>query len=131
MADTDPPHKVNNRKAPAHRDVDAPDPRAFEQQITDGRLQHAREHGGNRNNDDPEDRGMPGEHYAGNAVRHGTEVLAGADDRRPYTFRWQCIRIIVKRHAYAFSPDSSSGFGLRTAPIYVVRGRVFKSASNA
>src|SRR5437660_8941042 len=60
VANTDPPHKVDDGEAPADGNIDAPDAGAPHQQVADGRLQNAKEHGGHRNNGDPENRRMPG-----------------------------------------------------------------------
>src|SRR5581483_5355723 len=93
VANTDPPHKIDDGKAPSDRDIDAPDTNAFEQQITDGSVEHAEDRSTKSNNQDPKDRRVLGKHNAGDAVRDRAEGLAGADDRRPYAFRWQNVNL--------------------------------------
>ena len=54
MANADPPHKVDNRKTPGDRDIDAPYSRPQKQQIPDRHAKHEQHQKGNRESNQPE-----------------------------------------------------------------------------
>src|SRR6185312_2086047 len=76
MADTDPPHKIDDGEAPSDGDGDAPDSHALDQQIANGSLQHAEKRQGKSYDQYPENRGVLGEHNPSKAVRYGAKGLA-------------------------------------------------------
>src|SRR5207342_1626548 len=61
VADADPPDEVDDREAPADRDVDAPDPRALDQQPGHGHAQPAHDHEADGDDDEPGQRRVAAE----------------------------------------------------------------------
>ena len=55
VADADPPDEVDDREAPADRDVDAPDPGALQQQPGDRHPEHPHDEEAERDDDEPGD----------------------------------------------------------------------------
>jgi hypothetical protein len=87
VANSDPPNEVNDCESPADRNVDAPNPNAFAEQVRNGCIQHPEQSHAKRNNQEPEHRRVLLQHHAANAVRNRAQRLAGADNRRPYSLR--------------------------------------------
>src|SRR5438309_1994380 len=81
MADTDPPHEVDDREAPADRYVDAPNARAFDHQVPDGKKHHHRQHERDAEANEPTGRGRPLQHDGADLVGHGPEGVTGFDHR--------------------------------------------------
>ncbi len=82
VADADPPHEVDDGEAPGHRDVDAPDADALEQQIADGVEQHHHEREGDGEADPPAARRPPRQRDGADLVRDRAEGVARPDDGR-------------------------------------------------
>src|SRR5579871_235392 len=83
MANADPPHEVDDRKAPADRNVDAPDADALEEQVGQGEQQHHRHQEADPKADEPSCRGRPRQYDRADFVGDRAEREAGFDDRSP------------------------------------------------
>src|SRR5215510_6072352 len=118
MADTDPPDKVDDGKAPACGNIDAPDSRASEEQVTDSGIEDAEQHRRHAENHEPENGCVFLQDDAANTIGHRAKVVTRTQQGRPYTLWRQYIDFLKLGHqSWAFSPDLRSGFGLRTAAI--------------
>src|SRR5262249_35708805 len=118
VADTNPPHKVDNGKAPTGGYVDAPNSGASEKQIAEGGIEYAEQHYRHSKNHEPEDRSVLLQHNATDPVSDRAHVVAGPEQGRSYTLWRHNVDLFDLGHQFSFfSPDSSSGFGLRTAAI--------------
>jgi hypothetical protein len=116
MANTDPPNEVDNGKAPSNGDIDAPNAGALEQQVADGGIENADQHGGHGKNHDPENRRVLLQHDPANAVTDRAQIMARAEQGRPHSFWRHYVEFFKFRHQLpAFSP--SSGLGLVTEAI--------------
>src|SRR5258708_31112792 len=82
VADSDPPDEVNDRKAPCNRNLNAPDPHAHSEEVRDGikEQHHERERSGEAQNPPP--RRTADQNNRADLIRHGSEVVSVADDRR-------------------------------------------------
>src|ERR1700675_1356456 len=90
MADTDPPHEVHDREAPADGDVDAPNASSFDKQVAEREQQHHGHQEAGSEADNPPERGRPCQHDGADLVGNRAERVAGLDDGRPlvrYFFR--------------------------------------------
>src|SRR6267142_221342 len=120
VTNTDPPHEIDDRKTPADGDVDAPDADALDDEPADGDGHQAHKAEGNRKSDKPAERRWAGQYNRADLVRDRPVGIPRSDYRgQPADFR-RIERWLPGAHA-----DSNSGFGLRTAARYVVRGRAF------
>ena len=81
VADADPPDEVDDREAPADRDVDAPDPRALDQQPGHGHAQHAHDHEADGHDDEPGQRRVAAEDDVADLVADRGERMARLDER--------------------------------------------------
>src|SRR5205814_1214686 len=61
VANTDPPHEIDDREAPADGDVDAPDTRAFDDQPADGNGHHPHDTEGDQKSNIPAEGGWAGQ----------------------------------------------------------------------
>src|SRR5579862_430149 len=118
VTDSNPPDKVDDGEAPAHRFVDTPDADAREEKIGHRPEKHHQQAEGHGQSHKPEQR---------RAARQDdrTDLVGDRRERVPRLDDWR-LRVL-EAHAW---PRSISGLGLRSAARYVVRGRVFKSVSN-
>src|SRR5215470_14213641 len=119
MANTDPPHKVDDGEAPAGGDIDAPNTCAPEKQVADGGVQDAEQHGRHAEDHEPENRRMLLQHNATDAVGDSTHIMTGPEQRRSHAYWRYGFELFNLGHE--FQAFSNSGFGFRTAAIYVVR----------
>ena len=82
VADADPPDEVDDREPPADRDVDAPDPGAFEEQPGDRHQQHHRQHEADEEAEEPAVRMAPRQDDRGDLLGDRAERVSRRDDRR-------------------------------------------------
>ncbi len=82
VADTDPPHEVDDGESPADGDGDAPDARALDEQVADGVQHHHGQQEDDAEAEEPSVRGGTGQHDGADLVRDRGEGVAGLDDRR-------------------------------------------------
>src|SRR5580704_9763660 len=122
MADTDPPDKVDDGETPADGDVDAPDADALHDQPADGDVHHAKDAERQQEADVPPNRSRAGKNDCADFVCDGAVGMPRSEHRREAANLRRIEWRLAGAHAF-----SSSGFGLRTAARYVVRGRVFSS----
>src|SRR5271170_8080325 len=122
VADTDPPDEVDDRKAPADGNVDAPDADALHDQVADGDVQHAKNAEGKKETRVPAERSGPRQNDRADFVGDRGIGMPRAQNRRQAADFWRIDWRLAGAHAF-----STSGFVLRTAARYVVRGRVFSS----
>ena len=87
VADTDPPHEVDNGEAPADRDGVSPDPDALQKQVADGVEHHHREHEGDAEAEEPAVRRGTGQHDGADFFRDRGEGVARLDDRSSFDLR--------------------------------------------
>ena len=132
VADADPPDEVDDGEAPGDRDVDAPDADAREQQVGDRRTAAASTSSERDRRSRATSRAACGAVSTIELILSVTERVGvpGRDDRRAAVAGVVGVGGSV-RSAIAQRSSRSSGFGLRKAARYVVRGRVFSSASSA
>src|SRR6266851_4414816 len=83
MADTDPPHEVDDREAPADGDIDAPNASSFNKQVAEREQQHHRHEEASSEADDPPERGRPRKHDGADLVGNRAERIPRLDDGRP------------------------------------------------
>src|ERR1700693_4208031 len=83
MPDTDPPHEVDDREAPADGDVDAPNACAFDKQVAEREQQHHRHEEAGSEADDPAERGRTRQHDGADLVGNRAERIPRLDDGRP------------------------------------------------
>src|SRR3954452_21136960 len=105
MSNTDPPHEVDDRKAPSDRDGDTPDTDALNEQISEGKEQHHRHHEGDAEADEPSIGRRTREHDGADFFGDRTEGMAGLDDRGAFNFG---RRFVLLWHAAAQLLASSS-----------------------
>src|SRR5579872_333948 len=122
VADTDPPHEIDDGEAPADGNVDAPDTHALQDQVADGDVHHAKNAECNQKADVPAKRSGPRQNYSADLVRDRAIRMPRTKYRRQAADLGRIDWRIAGAHAF-----SNSGFGLRTAARYVVRGRVLSS----
>src|SRR5271169_3684928 len=122
VADTDPPDKVDNREAPADGYVDAPDANALHDQVADGDIHYAKNAERNQEADVPAERRPARKNDRADFIRYGSISMPRSEHGREPADFWRIEWRLPGAHAF-----SNSGFGLRTAARYVVRGRVFSS----
>ncbi len=84
MADADPPDEVDDCESPPDGDVDAPDARAFQEQVTERVQQHHRDHEAGTEADHPSHGRRAGQHDCADLVGHGGKRVPGFDDRSPF-----------------------------------------------
>ena len=75
VADTDPPHEVDDGEAPGHRDVDAPDADAHQKQVGDRRHQQRHQAHADGQAAQPAQADGPLQHGIGDRVGHDAEGL--------------------------------------------------------
>ena len=119
VADTDPPDEVDDRKAPADRDVDAPDARALEEQVREREAQHRQAHQADEKAEEPAERVTPRQDDRRDFLGNAGERVPWRDDRR---------RSVSWFRIHQCSVSRISGLGFLSAARYVVRGRVFSSS---
>src|SRR5262249_28037878 len=109
VADTDPPDEIDDRKAPANGNVDAPDADALDDEPGDSNGQQHHDGEGEAKAGEPAHRNRTREDDRGNFVGDRGVAVPRFDHRRkPADFR----RVVGTRATHALS---ISGFGLRTA----------------
>src|SRR6267142_1912601 len=122
MPDTDPPDEIHDGEAPSDGDVNSPDASALGDEPAERNGQHADNAEGDRKADKPAQGNRARQNDGADLVRDRAVGMPRPKHRREApNFRrieWR----LPGAHAF-----SSSGFGLRTAARYVVRGRVFSS----
>ena len=132
MTDPHPPDKVGDGIAPGDGDVDAQHANAAIEQPGGRDDKEAGAYQRHRECEIPEERSFAGEHQRGDLVGDRAECFAGCDDgERRAGLRLSpglSLPLFYGGHVCSFS---RSGLGLRNSARYVVRGRVFNSASNA
>ena len=128
VADADPPHEVDNREAPADRNVDAPYARAHEQQVGDGDHEHVDERERDAEAEPPSERRPARQDDRADLVGDGREGMARRDDRRTRPRRRRRVRFLRRRSGLR---HLSSGLSSVMAARYVVLGLVFSSCSRA
>src|SRR6202011_755258 len=122
VADTDPPHEIDDGEAPTDGNVDGPDSDAFNDQPADGDGQHAQHGKCDCEACEPTQSCGTGQNRGADLLGYGLIGMTGSED-------WNLRRIDGRlRDAHTFSvEDDKSGFGLRTAARWVVRGRALSS----
>src|SRR5215469_9316793 len=93
MADSDPPHEVDDREAPADRDVDTPDPGAFYKQVSEREQQHHGDQEGHAEAHEPSCRGRARQDDGADLVGNRAEGMSRLDDRR-WRVRGDFFRVI-------------------------------------
>src|SRR5712692_4380385 len=83
MPDTDPPHEVDDREAPADGDVDAPDASSFDKQVAEREQQHHGHEEAGSETDDPPERRRTCQHDGADLVGNRAERIPRLDDGRP------------------------------------------------
>src|SRR3954469_7896283 len=147
MADTDPPHEVDDGESPADGNVDPPNTNALEEEqraCQQQQLQHAE---GDGDAAQPPERRPASQHDRRDLVGDRAKAVARLDDRRsldrdqlvyPSLVEFVIDRASGGHDCFCSTAllasvrlvSTSAGFGFVTVAKYVVRGRVFKSASN-
>src|ERR1700732_3571430 len=82
MPDTDPPHEVDDREAPADGDVDAPNARAFYKQVAEREQQHHGHEEAGSEADDPPERSRTRQHDGADLVGNRAERITRLDNGR-------------------------------------------------
>src|SRR5580765_2894384 len=122
MPDTDPPNEIDDREAPADRNVYAPDANTLGNEVGNGDHQHHHDRETQCESSQPALRSRSREDDRADLVRDRSVGVPrsknGSEPRNLGRIDWR----LAGAHAF-----SSSGFGLRTAARYVVRGRVLSS----
>ncbi len=132
MTDSDPPDEVRDRKAPSHRNLDTPNADAFAHQVSDRNPEDQEQDRSHSKYDPPEKRGLAVQNNIADLRANRLECLAGSDNRLVVIGIGlpRCMPLpLFDGHADALS--LSWGFGFFSSAKYVVRGRVFSSASSA
>jgi hypothetical protein len=102
VADSDPPHEVDDGEAPADGDGHAPDADAFQEQVADGVEHHHRHQKGDAEADEPSVRRGTGEHDRADLLRDRAEGVAGLD-HRSLILRPLCLAVTLFR-GYCSAP---------------------------
>src|SRR4030088_3518823 len=110
MTNAYPPHEIDDGKAPADGDVDAPDADALDDEPADGDGQHAHEAEGNQKPDIPAERRWTRQNDRTDLVCDRPVGIPRPDHRGQPANLGRIERRLPGAHA-----DSNSGFGLRTA----------------
>ena len=84
MADSDPPHEVDDGEAPADRNGYAPDADALEEQVSDGKQHHHRQQEADAEANEPPIRGRTGQHDGADFFRDRAEGVARLYDRSAF-----------------------------------------------
>src|SRR4051812_13216601 len=82
MADTDPPDKIDDGKAPRDRHIDAPDTDAAHEQVGDRNHQHHREKKSDGEAGQPTPTGALGQDNGADFLRDRGKGMAWCDERR-------------------------------------------------
>ena len=75
VADTDPPHEVDDGEAPRHRNLDTPNADAHQEQVSDGRHQHAQQRHADKQAEQPAQADGARQDRIGNGVSYAAERL--------------------------------------------------------
>src|SRR3954468_20857210 len=146
MADTDPPDEVDDGESPTNRDVDAPHADALEEEQGACEQQQLRHAEGDGDTTDPPKRRAAAQNNGRDLVRDRAKAMARLDDRSlldgDQLVHSSLVEFVID-HAFGGHDcpcstlvggprgrSPSAGFGFTTVARYVVRGRVFRSASN-
>ncbi len=81
MTDTDPPDEVDDGEAPRHRDFNAPDADADQEEVGDRRHQHAQQGHADKQAEQPAQPDGPLEHGIGDGVGYAAERLSRSHNR--------------------------------------------------
>ena len=111
VADADPPDEVDDREAPADRDVDAPDPGALDQQVGQRQAEHRHPHQADEEPEEPAEGMTPRQDDRGDLLGDTGERVARCDDRRRRVGGFRVHQCSVRRAP----AGSSSGLGFRSA----------------
>ncbi len=136
MANTDPPNEVDDGKSPAYGYVDAPDTGAFVEKPANGHQHHIHDAERHEEPGEPPERGAAANDNGADLFRDGRKSMARLNHREHarlgYVFTGALDLRTHECSACCLS-DSFPNFelGFVTSARYVVRGRVFSSASIA
>ncbi len=131
MADTDPPHKVNDRESPPDRNVDTPDADALNKEPCGGRHQGLHQPESDQQAEDPSQRGLPLENDPADFVRNRRETVSLVDYRPYLDFIGQLYRLC--HISFPSAPDWDCGFpsGKWFADAYSAHPAASNSSSRA
>src|SRR5262249_12524818 len=124
VADADPPDEVDDRKAPADRDVDAPDPRALDEQPRDREEEHRHDAERDDETDEPAGAKPRPQHGGSDLVSDRAERLALTDDlgSPPCDAGRRCVGVrfhggmTISHRQLALTSDRASSCWSRTNP---------------